>query len=190
MPRLFTGLEVPSELASDLAMMRGGLSGARWIDEENFHITLRFFGDVDHMTARDLFHELWQIRRGPVILTLDGLSIFGSDRPRSIIMRIRPSQALSELQAEHERIARRVGLPPETRKFTPHITLARLRNASQMAVAEYLGARFMPSRQFTARQFVLFSSRDTVGGGPYIAESAYPLRIRGAEIPMAAGLAG
>ena len=55
MPRLFTGLEVPTSLAHELAMLRGGLSGARWIDEANYHITLRFVGDIDHATARDIF---------------------------------------------------------------------------------------------------------------------------------------
>jgi 2'-5' RNA ligase len=191
MPRLFTGLEVPSELAMELSMLRGGLFGARWIDEENYHVTLRFFGDIDHRMARDLFHELWQVRRAPVTLALEGLSIFGGDKPRSIIMRIRSNQALAELQAEHERIARRVGLPPETRKFTPHITLARLRGVSQMAVADYLGARsYVPTRSFTAEQFVLFSSRDSVGGGPYIEEATYPLRRRGEPMGLAAGATG
>jgi 2'-5' RNA ligase len=130
------------------------------------------------------------VRRPPVAVTLEGLSIFGSDKPRSIIVRIRPTTALMELQAEHERIARRVGLAPETRKFTPHITLARLRGASPMAVADYLGARFLPSRTYNVQQFLLFSSRDSVGGGPYIAESAYPLRRRAGEAEASVGLAG
>jgi 2'-5' RNA ligase len=191
MPRLFTGLEIPSEIAMELSMLRGGLSGARWIDEENYHVTLRFFGDIDHRVARDLFHELWQVRRAPITLALEGLSIFGGDKPRSIIMRIRQNTALSELQAELERIARRVGLPPETRKFTPHVTLARLRGASQMAVADYLGGRgYIPSRTFTAEQFVLFSSRDSVGGGPYLEEAVYPLRKRGEAAGLSYGMAG
>mgnify|MGYP000202062175 CR=1 FL=1 len=54
MPRLFTGLEVPPEVAFDLSLMRGGMSGARWIEPEDYHITLRFIGDVDHATAREL----------------------------------------------------------------------------------------------------------------------------------------
>lgn len=191
MPRLFSGLEVPSDIATELSMLRGGLAGARWIDEANYHITLRFFGDIDYHVARDLFHELWRVRRAPVTLALEGLSIFGGDKPRSIIMRIRSNPALAELQAEHERIARRLGLPPETRKFTPHITLARLRGASQMAVADYLSARgYVPARAFTAEQFVLFSSRDSVGGGPYIAEAAYPLSKRGGAAGVAVGMAG
>jgi len=54
MPRLFTGLELPSDLAMDLSMLRGGLSGARWIDAENYHLTLRFIGDIDDSTAREI----------------------------------------------------------------------------------------------------------------------------------------
>ena len=176
MPRLFTGLEVPPSLAHELGMLRGGLSGARWIDEANYHITLRFVGDIDHATARDIFYELRRVRRRPVPVALGELSFFGSDRPRSLIVKVQPGPEIMELQADHERIMRRVGLPPETRKFTPHVTLARLRNASSMAVADYLGVRgFMKPRRYVADQFVLFSSRDSTGGGPYVTEAEYPL---------------
>ena len=71
---------------------------------------------------------------------------------------------------------RRIGIPPEPRKFTPHVTLARLRAASSMAVADYLSSRgFFFSRRFEAQRFVLFSSRASTGGGPYVVEAAYPL---------------
>jgi 2'-5' RNA ligase len=176
MPRLFTGLELPTSLAHELAMMRGGLSGARWIDEANYHITLRFIGDIDHATARDIFFELRRVRRRPVPVALGELSFFGSDRPHSLIVKVQPTPEIMELQAEHERIMRRVGLPPETRKFTPHITLARLRNASTLAVADYLGMRgFLMPRRYVADEFVLFSSRESTGGGPYVIEAEYPL---------------
>jgi RNA 2',3'-cyclic 3'-phosphodiesterase len=176
MPRLFTGLEIPSELASDLALMRGGLFGARWIDVENYHITLRFIGDIDDGTARDIYATLGRIRRRPFKVTIEGLSSFGGDRPRAIIAKAKPEQALIELQAEQERLIRRLGIAPEQRKFTPHVTLARLRDASAFAVADYLSTRgYFLSRQFEANRFVLFSSRDSVGGGPYVVEAAYPL---------------
>ena len=176
MPRLFTGLEIPFELASDLAMLRGGLAGARWIDSENYHMTLRFIGDIDAAAARDVSGTLEQIRRAPFIVTLDGLGSFGGDRPRAIIARAKPAPALIELQAEQERLMRRIGIAPEPRKFTPHVTLARLRDASAVAVAGYLAARgFFLSRRFEATRFVLFSSRTSTGGGPYVIEAAYPL---------------
>jgi len=53
MPRLFTGVEIPREVADSLALLRGGLPGARWVDPENYHLTLRFIGDVDGLIARE-----------------------------------------------------------------------------------------------------------------------------------------
>lgn len=175
MPRLFTGLEIPSDLATELSMLRGGLSGARWIDTENYHITLRFIGDIDRATASDVTSLLGQIHRRPFEVTIDGLSFFGGDKPRAIVARAKPAQPLVELQAQQERLIRRIGIPPEPRKFVPHVTLARLRDASVYAVAAYLGARTLFARPFLANRFVLFSSRDSVGGGPYVVEAAYPL---------------
>lgn len=176
MPRLFTGLEIPEDLAMELAMMRGGIYGARWIDIENYHLTLRFIGDIDDSTARDIDLTLSQIRRPSFTVTLDGLGSFGGAKPRAIVAKAAPAAALVELQAQQERLIRRIGIAPEPRKFTPHVTLARLRAASAVAVADYLSARgHFFSRRFEARRFVLFSSRASTGGGPYVIEAAYPL---------------
>jgi len=176
MPRLFTGLEIPQGIATELSMLRGGLSGARWIDIENYHLTLRFIGDIDERTASDVYSALERVRRPPLSVTLNGLCTFGGDKPRAIVAKAKPEAPLIELQAEHERLMRRIGIPPEPRKFVPHVTLARLRAASSMAVADYLGARgYFPGRTFEANRFVLFSSRASTGGGPYVVEAAYPL---------------
>ena len=81
-----------------------------------------------------------------------------------------------ELQAEHERLMQRVGLEPEGRKYTPHVTLARLRDFSSRQVADYLAVRALfRSPPFKVSRFVLFSARASVGGGPYVVEAAYPL---------------
>ena len=177
MPRLFTGLEIPPHIGQELSSYRGGLPGARWIDPENYHITLRFIGDVDRTIAREVFALLGEgRRRGPLDIVIDGLASFGGERPRAVFARAVPTSELSELQSEQERIVRRAGLPPEKRKFTPHVTLARLRDSSPIDVAGYIAMRGQfPKLTFTARRFVLFSSRDSVGGGPYVVEAAYPL---------------
>lgn len=176
MPRLFTGLEISQDVANELSLLRGGLRGARWIDPENYHITLRFIGDIDDMMAREVAQILGQVRRGGFELRIDGLSSFGGRKPRALVATVGPSQTMMELQAEHERLMRRVGLEPEGRKFTPHVTLARLRDASSMEVADYLSARPMfRSLPFKISRFVLFSSRASTGGGPYVVEAAYPL---------------
>ncbi len=176
MPRLFTGLEIPSDIVLDLASLRGGLSGARWVDSENYHMTLRFIGDIDDATARDVSGALEQIKRPPFTVTLEGLDTFGGGRPRAIVAKAKAVGPLVELQAEQERLMRRIGVRPELRKFTPHVTLARLRDASAAAVAAYLAARgLFSSRRFEATRFVLFSARAATGGGPYVVEVAYPL---------------
>jgi 2'-5' RNA ligase len=176
MPRLFTGLEIPPDIATELSMLRGGLSGARWIDVENYHLTLRFIGDIDERTATDVYSALERVRRPPLSVTLNGLSTFGGDKPRAIVAKAKAEPPLVELQAEHERLLRRIGIAPEPRKFVPHVTLARLRQASAIAVADYFGARgYFPGRTFEANRFVLFSARASIGGGPYVVEAAYPL---------------
>ncbi len=176
MPRLFTGLEIPPRVAQSLAIMRGGLPGARWIDPENYHLTLRFIGDIDGGLARDIAGLLGRVQRAPFELRLDGLSSFGGRKPRAVVAAAAPVAALMELQAEHERLLQRLGLEPEGRKYTPHVTLARLRDSSSRQVAEYLTARaHYRSSSFEVSRFVLFSSRSSVGGGPYVVEAAYPL---------------
>ena len=176
MPRLFTGLEIPLDAAAALASMRGGIFGARWLEPENYHITLRFIGDVDSRTADDIADELDDVRRAPTPVQFDGLSWFGGDKPRAIVVRVKPTAALLDLQATHERRLRRLGLPPETRSYQPHVTLAWLRSVSPVALADYLGSRGGQSAPgFEASRFVLYSARDSVGGGPYLVEAAYPL---------------
>ena len=176
MPRLFTGLEIPQDVGQSLSSLRGGLPGARWIDPENYHVTLRFIGDIDPYIANEIAHTLFNVRRRPFEVSLQGLSSFGGNKPRAVVASIAPCRPLMELQAELERLMRRVGLDPEGRKYTPHITLARLRNASSYDVADYLAVRgYFPTRAFTVDRFVLFSSRASVGGGPYVVEDAYAL---------------
>jgi 2'-5' RNA ligase len=176
MPRIFTGLEIPQNVAQALSMLRGGLPGARWVDPENYHVTLRFIGDVDDQTEREVASLLGRVRRKPFELRFDELSAFGGRRPRAVIASLAQTAALMELQAEHERLMQRVGLEPEGRKYTPHVTLARLRDSTSRQVADYLTTRaLIAPLPFTVSRFVLFSSRASVGGGPYVVEAAYPL---------------
>jgi 2'-5' RNA ligase len=175
MPRLFTAIEIPKDIDQLLAMLRGGLPGARWIDPENYHVTLRFIGDIDDALARDLASLLDCISRKSFELQLDGLSAFGGHKPRAVVASVAPTRALMELQAEHERIMKRMRVPSDSRKFTPHVTLARLRDVRAREVAEYLAARPYKSAPFHVSRFVLYSSRASTGGGPYVVEAAYPL---------------
>ncbi|KGF67520.1 2'-5' RNA ligase [Hoeflea sp. BAL378] len=179
MPRLFTALEIPRDATMSLSLLRGGLPGARWIDVENYHITLRFIGDIDAPTADELISAFDRIDRPSFPLSLSGMGSFGSKKPHSIWAGVSPSAELKALQAEIERICQRLGLGPDPRRFSPHVSLARLRNARVGDVVEYLGARGnFRTLPFTVGRFVVMSSRDSVGGGPYVVEEAYPLGWR------------
>jgi 2'-5' RNA ligase len=176
MPRLFTGVEIPADVGQALGMLRGGLPGARWVDPENYHLTLRFIGDVDDITAQEIALMLGRVKRGAFDLHLEGLMSFGGRKPRAVVAAVAQAQALLDVQAEHERLMQRIGLEPEGRKYTPHVTLARLRDSSSRAVAEYLSARgLFRTPAFRVSRFVLFSARASVGGGPYVVEAGYPL---------------
>jgi 2'-5' RNA ligase len=137
---------------------------------------LRFIGDVEPRAAGEVDETLSEIRRASFHVTIDAMSWFGADKPRAIVATAKATPAIAELQAEHERRLRRIGVAPESRKFIPHVTIARLRSTSPHAVADYLSARgYFPPLQFAATRFVLFSARDSVGGGPYVVEASYPL---------------
>jgi 2'-5' RNA ligase len=175
MPRLFTGVEIPPDIGQALGMLRGGLPGARWITPDNYHLTLRFIGDVDEVTAQEVALALSRVRRVPFELHMEGLTSFGGRRPRAVVANVAPAQALLDVQAEQERLMQRIGLEPEGRKYTPHVTLARLRDSTSLDVADYLSARgYFRTAAFPVSRFVLFSARDSVGGGPYVVEAGYP----------------
>lgn len=177
MPRLFSGLALPAAVRDSLAALRQPLPGARWVDTDNLHLTLRFFGDVDNLTAREIDSTLARIRVGMFELQLKGLGAFGGAEIRTIWAGIEPSPLLDELAAAHERAARIAGLPPERRNFKPHVTIARFRSTRAEAVARFLqrhGA--YRSASFAVDQFVLYSSKPKTGGGPYVIEETYPLQ--------------
>ena len=175
MPRLFTGIELPEEIVWRLSILRAGLYGAHWIDPDNYHITTRFAGDVSDAEANHFADALSDVRFDSFDIELAGLGSFGGNKPRAIWAAVKPSSSLTALQKAHERAARIAGLPPETRNFVPHITLARLRNVSAFTVAEYLARHGgFCAAPFTVSRFVLFSSRPNQGGGPYLVEERYP----------------
>ncbi|MEO0799033.1 MAG: RNA 2',3'-cyclic phosphodiesterase [Pseudomonadota bacterium] len=177
MPRLFAGLELPPEVTDALARLKQPLPGARWVDPADFHITLRFFGDVEGRTATDLIEHLAAIDRPIFEVLVKGLGIFGSKEPTSIWAGVEASDHLINLQTATERAARLSGLKAETRNFRPHITLARLRKPRDEALARFLNHHggFAAEPFFPAR-FVLYSAKPHVGGGPYVVDQVFPLQ--------------
>ena len=132
MPRLFTALEIPRDAALSLSLLRGGLPGARWIDVENYHLTLRFIGDIEGHLADEIVDALDRVHRPSFSLSLTGVGAFGGKKPHAVWAGAAASPDLAALQGEIERICQRVGVAADPRKFMPHVTLARLRDASPL----------------------------------------------------------
>ncbi|MCB1377092.1 MAG: RNA 2',3'-cyclic phosphodiesterase [Alphaproteobacteria bacterium] len=177
MPRLFTGVELPADVTQDLDLMKGGIAGARWIDRESFHITLRFIGDIDDGLAREIAFALEGVTARPFSLRLSGLGVFGGNKPHTLYAAVEESPELRRLQSIHERICQVLGLAAEGRKFTPHVTIARLKDPDRHALHGYIASHNLyKSRLFDVSRYVLFSSRPSRGGGPYAVEESYQLQ--------------
>src|SRR5262249_25579726 len=131
MIRLFAALAIPDDVAERLLTLQRGVPGARWRPRENLHLTLRFFGEVAEPVADDLAEELAQVAdASPKFeLQLNSAGSFGKADPHTLWVGAGESAPLKKLAADSELAARRAGLPPEPRKFAPHVTLAYLNNA-------------------------------------------------------------
>jgi len=180
MPRLFSGFRVSEEAEDWLGGLELNLYGARWIDPSDYHVTIRFFGDVDRHQAADIVAGLEATRQVSFEAGIKGLACFGGDRPRALVAEIEAGSALDDLRHAHERVALAAGLPPERRKYTPHTTLARLDGTRSETVARYIQSftQCLPPK-FVVAEVVLFSARPGTGGGPYLAEETFNL-ARGA----------
>ncbi len=179
MVRLFVALPLPGDVRESLRVISNGLPGARWVPPENFHITLRFVGEVDHDVAHDIHDALERIDAPEVDIALDGLDWFGNKwKPGSVYAKVRKTDALTHLQRKVESAVVRAGLKPESRKFCPHVTLARLKHTRIDEVERYIRDRHAPEpTRFTAERFVLYSSFLSSNGPIYQEEADYPLRM-------------
>jgi len=175
MPRLFTAIEIPEAIRMHLALVRAPLAGAKWIEPENMHITLRFAGDIDERTADDFADRLRDIRAEPLAITIAGVGAFAGREARVLWAGVEAGPALEHLYRANERAARAAGLERDPRAFRPHVTLARARGVRPRLAARFLeengGLRLLP---FVASRFVLMSARPGSGGPPYAVEDAYP----------------
>lgn len=177
MPRLFTGVEIPADVAMELDLMKGGVMGGRWIDRESYHITLRFIGDIGEALAREIAYALDGVVARPFSLRLRSIDFFGGNKPHTLYAGVEESAELRRLQSIHERTCQVLGLVAEPRKFTPHVTLARLKDPDLKNVQHYVASHSLyKSRTFDVGRFVLFSSRPSRGGGPYAVEESYQLQ--------------
>jgi len=179
--RLFVALSIPDAVASGLLLLQGGVPGARWQAREQLHLTLRFIGEVDGSDARALDDALAGIEAPAFDLQLHGVGQFGNKQPHSLWAAARRNDLLEHLARKVDTAIRRVGQPQDMHKFTPHITLARLRHPERVRLWLTDHALYS-SAEFTVGAFCLYSSKLTSDGSIYRLEQEYPLRGFDGEI--------
>jgi 2'-5' RNA ligase len=174
MLRLFVGIALPPQLKLRLSLICSGVPGARWVDPGNYHLTLRFIGEVDEGVASDIDAALVQLRAKPFDLALTGIGRFGD---RMLWVGVDKSPPLIHLHDKVESALIRLGLEPETRRYAPHVTLARLRNASEARLQDFIAEHALfRSDPFRVERFSLVASYLTKSGAIYEDQADYELR--------------
>ena len=177
MYRLFVGLDLPADVKQRLTLIQGGVPGARWLVADTFHLTLRFVGEVDGGVARDIDTALSRISVPALEVRLAGVGQFGSrGRPGMLWAGVPRTEALTRLRDKVERAVQTAGLEPEERKFSPHVTLARLRSADPDRVRSWLGEHAaFEAGPIPVDRFTLFRSHLGSEGAFYEVVEEYAL---------------
>ena len=176
MPRLFVGLDLPGSVKDRLLSLQAGVPGARWQDREQFHLTLRFIGDAEEPDLLDLVNGLGTLDMPSFTLRLSGTGQFGDKRPHVIWAGVDENSELRRLAAKVEQVVQRVGFAAETRKFYPHVTLARLKNPSTERVFRYVADHSLfRSDAFDVSEFHLYESHLGSAGAIYQIAASFAL---------------
>jgi 2'-5' RNA ligase len=176
--RLFVALDMPWSVREQLAALSGvGIPGARWVPPENYHLTLRFIGDIQGHVARDVDDALLAIRARGFALTLTGMGTFAKGGiSNALWVGVERTQSLDHLRNKIETALQRCGLEPERRKFQPHVTLARLDNPAEGKVAAFVQAHnLFRTEPIPVEHFTLFSSLLNRDHAVYTPEAEYEL---------------
>jgi 2'-5' RNA ligase len=162
MHRLFVALRPPPAIRAALLATMDGVPDARWQDDDQLHLTLRYIGEVDRRVAEDIALTLGQVRAAPIEVALSGVGAFDKKgRIDALWAGLAPQDALAALHRKVDHALVRLGLAPEGRAYLPHITLARLsRNAGFGPAIDQWQARHaaLSSPAFRLDHLTLFES--------------------------------
>lgn len=177
MVRLFVGLSLPEELRAELAGLIGGIPGAKWVPPANYHLTLRFIGEIESWQAQEVDDALLAIRARPFAIALHGLGTFEKGgRLQALWVGVDRSDALTHLQNKVETAIQRVGIAPERKRFAPHVSLARVDRAPPDKVIGFVQAHnLFRAPPISIEHFTLFSSRLGKEHSVYTPEADYEL---------------
>lgn len=174
--RLFAAIRPPAAVIDALLDLESDIPGARWQDESQIHLTLRFFGEIEARAADDLDAALEQLRTAPFALALRGVGHFETrGRAHALWAGLAPSEPLAALQRQVESAARRAGLAPETRKFAAHITLARLGRGGGSVLPFLAANAALSGEPWPVEAFDLMESTLTPAGAEYETVRRYRL---------------
>ena len=178
--RLFIALRPPPQIRDRLIDLMDGVMGARWQDDDQLHLTLRYVGEIDRHRANDLAEALGSLHMPAFKIELTGTGVFErKGRPHLLWAGVAPNEALVRLQKKIERICQSVGLEAEHRKFMPHVTLARLNTSSGPVGAFLAQTGSVRFGSWQATSFGLFESHLREQGSLYIKTVDYPLDAAG-----------
>jgi 2'-5' RNA ligase len=178
MSRLFVAIDLPEQVKEAVAGIAGGeLAGARRVPWEQLHLTLRFIGDVDEDMVQAIKMALSGIRRGSFFMTLKDVGHFPPGKhPRVLWVGMEESGQLLELQREVEQALTCAGISPEERVFSPHITIARLKETPLDEVTALEERKNLFSAgPFPVDEFYLYSSILSRAGAIHMREATYRL---------------
>jgi len=177
MLRLFVALALPALLKTQLGAMAGGIPGAKWVPPENYHLTLRFIGEIEHWQAEEVDHALAAIRAPRFELALGGIGTFEkAGRIQSLHVAAERTEALTRLQGKVETALQRIGLEPERRRFAPHVTLARTDKAETHKLISFVQTNSLfRAPPVPVEHFTLFSSYLGKEAAHYVPEVEYEL---------------
>ncbi len=177
--RLFVALELPADLRARLsALAAAGIPGMRWVEPENYHLTLRFIGEVPAWRAEEIDFALADLRARAFSLTFAGVGTFNkNDRATALWAGVERNDQLLHLRGKIETALQRAGLEPERRRFSPHVTLARLDNVPEARLAGFVQAHnLFRAPPISVQHFTLFSSQLGKDRPFYTPEAQYGLQ--------------
>ncbi len=177
MHRLFVAIELPEWVKAELSGLSYGLPNTQWVPDEQLHLTLRFIGEVDKVQFEEIARALTEVQLDPFDLVLEGVGTFPPrGTPTVLWVGIEKSEPLLQLRRRVDSALNQAGVPPEGRKFSPHITLARLKNAPMSRLGPFLaGHALFKLEPFEIEEFQLFSSQLTSKGAIHTLEETFSL---------------
>jgi 2'-5' RNA ligase len=175
--RLFVALDLPWEVKEELSELSCNIPGARWVPTDNFHLTLRFIGQASRLQAEEIDLALATLRGRSFAFSLSGLGWFEkAGRVNSLWVGVERNADLARLQSKVETALHRVGLAPDRRRFTPHVTLARMEVPVTPTLTSFVAANNLyRSAPIRADNVTLFSSFLGKDQPTYTPEAEYAL---------------